>query len=253
MTAKPFGPVLRHLRRLAAPAAEPASDRTLLERFTARHDEAAFSELVRRHGPLVQGVCRRLLGDIHAAEDAFQATFLLLATRAGSLRRPESVGCWLHGVARRVALRARVRADRLRRRERRADVKAVARPAAAELSWREVCAVLDDELARLPERYRAPLVLCYLEGRTRDEAAKQLGWSVTVLRGRLERGRDRLRQRLTRRGLGLEAALLVEAVAPVDVSAGVVEATVRAVAGGAARSVAVVCSPKTGPGAMRVS
>src|SRR5437879_1451389 len=138
MTAKPFGPVLRHLRRMAAPAAEPASDRALLERFTVSNDQAAFAELVRRHGSLVQGVCRRLLCDAHAADDAFQATFLLLATRAGSLRRPESVGCWLHGVARRVALKARAVADRRRRREQPADVEAVARPDSDDLSWREV-------------------------------------------------------------------------------------------------------------------
>jgi RNA polymerase sigma factor (sigma-70 family) len=193
------------LRRIQTLAADGQGDPVLLARFLGQRDEAAFAALVERHGPMVLGVSRRVLHDDHAAEDVFQATFLVLARRANAIRRRESVGSWLHGVALRLAHKAKAQAARAGRRD--------ARPAPAppdpleDLSWREVRQVLDDELRRLPERYRLPLVLCYLEGRTRDEAAAQLGWSAQRVKGQLERGRDRLRRRLTRRGVALSAAL----------------------------------------------
>jgi RNA polymerase sigma factor (sigma-70 family) len=197
-----------HVSRLVAGrSAGSPSDRVLLERFVAGRDEAAFAALVRRHGPMVLGVCRRVLRHAHDAEDACQAAFLVLARKAGSIRRHASVGSWLHGVAYRVAMNLRRHAARRGRLER-ALVDVPDAAAAGDVTWREVQAVLDEELRRLPEKYRAPLVLCYLEGHTRDEAAGHLGWSVGTLRGRLARGRELLRVRLLRRGLPLGAALV---------------------------------------------
>ncbi|HZY84573.1 MAG TPA: sigma-70 family RNA polymerase sigma factor [Gemmataceae bacterium] len=169
--------------------------------------------MVARHGPLVLGLCRRLLGNRHDAEDLFQATFLVLARRAGAIRKPQALSCWLHGVAYRLALKARAEAKRRRDRERQAPCP----PESAEpdLSWREVSALIDEELQRLPEAQRLPLVLCYLEGLTQDEAAHRLGWPRGTLKRRLESGRERLRARLTRRGVTLGAALF-----PVALSAG---------------------------------
>jgi RNA polymerase sigma factor (sigma-70 family) len=182
------------------------SDRELLERFVASHDESAFTVLIERHGPMVLGACRRALPNCHDAEDACQATFLVLARKAGSLRKKESLGSWLHGIARRVAAGLKREAGRRKNRERRVYPAAPTNPA-TETTWREVQAVLDEELERLPERYRAPLILCYLECMTRDEAGKQLGLSPGGLHGRLERGRDMLRKRLIGRGLSLSAGL----------------------------------------------
>jgi RNA polymerase sigma factor (sigma-70 family) len=248
-----IGTVLRHVRRLAAARhAESTPDRTLLERFVADRDEAAFEALVRRHGPMVLGVCRRVLRHPQDTEDAFQAAFLVLARRAAAVRKSDSLGSWLHGVAYRVA--ANLRRDLARRHARET---VVADPpesaAAAEVSWQDVRLALDEELARLPERFQAPLVLCYLEGKTRDEAARELGWSVGTLRGRLERGRDLLRSRLTRRGLALSAALLGAALshdasaalpdtviaAAVKIAAGAVPAHVAVLAGGVLRTMFV--------------
>src|SRR5919197_2768556 len=153
-------PFLRHL--FAAPAADGLTDRQLLGRFAAARDEAAFAALVRRHGPLVLGVCRRVLRQEQDAEDAFQATFLALARRAGSGRWRESLGGWLHDVAYRVAAKARAEAARRRAHEQRAGEELADVPAAGDATG-ELGAVLDEELRRLPEGYRCPLVLCYLE------------------------------------------------------------------------------------------
>jgi RNA polymerase sigma factor (sigma-70 family) len=179
------------------------SDPELLERFTRTGDEAAFAALVRRHHPMVLGVCRRVLHHAQDAEDACQAVFLVLARKAASVRGREALAGWLYRVASRVATKARA-AKRLS-------------PApedlpgpddtARDVSWREALAVLDEELVRLPAAYRAALVLCYLEGRTQDEAARQLGWTVGTLRGQLERAREKLRARMLRRGVSLPAAL----------------------------------------------
>jgi RNA polymerase sigma factor (sigma-70 family) len=211
--------VVHHIRNLAAgQAASDVSDRDLLDRFLAGGDEAAFAALVERHGGMVLGVCRRVLRNAHDAEDACQAAFLVLARKAASIRNHESLASWLHGVGFFAATRLkrqlarRAAREALRREVPQADV-------AAEVSWREMRALLDDELARLPDRFRSPLVLCYLEGRTRDEAAQQLGWTVGALRGRLERGRECLRARLARRGLTLSAALFAGALVESSASA----------------------------------
>src|SRR5262245_23718950 len=166
MTTLRTDTVLRHVRRLAARPASVLDDRQLLERFTAGRDEAAFAELVRRHGPMVLGVCRRVLHNSHDADDAFQATFLVLVRKAGSISKGESVGGWLQRVAHNVALKSREQASARRRREQRPEGHSPA-DALAEVTGRELLAVLDEELARLPQRYRAALVLCYLEGKTR--------------------------------------------------------------------------------------
>jgi RNA polymerase sigma factor (sigma-70 family) len=197
-----------------------ASDGELLNWFVAERDSAAFAELVRRHGGMVLGVARRELGDTPDADDVCQATFLVLARKAAAVRRKDAIGAWLYGVARRVA--RKIGAAKARRRGREAPLTEIPGPdTTAVVSWRDGLRVLDEELGRLPDSYRAPLVLCYLEGRTQDEAARQLGWSLGAFRGRLERGRARLRDRLTRRGVGL-AVLAAAAVArPGPVSAAV--------------------------------
>ena len=178
----------------------------LLDRFAVDGDEVAFEALVARHGPMVLGVCRRSLRDEHAAEDAFQATFLVLARKAGTLRRPDRLGPWLHGVARKVSARSRAVAARREAREARAGVPdAVDLPPDADLQRRAVAAAIHDEIARLPESYRAPIVLCSLQGLSHDEAARHLAWPVGTVRGRLARARALLKSRLARRGFGLAA------------------------------------------------
>jgi RNA polymerase sigma factor (sigma-70 family) len=200
-------------------------DGQLLERFAAARDEAAFEALVRRHGPMVLGTVRRLLGNEADAEDAFQATFLVLARKAGAVGKHGSVGGFLYRVAYNLALKAKAAAAR--RRERGTGGRSSASPL-DELTARELLAALDEEMGRLPENYRAPLVLCYLEGRTRDEAARQLGWSLGTLKHRLEQARSRLRGRLERRGVGLPAALLAAGLAAATVPAGLAGSVSRA-------------------------
>jgi RNA polymerase sigma factor (sigma-70 family) len=195
------------LRRLAARRVDPPPDGELMQHFSTDRDAAAFEALVLRHGPMVLHVCRRILRDEHAAEDAFQATFLVLARKAATLGRQESVGNWLYGVASRVSLRARVEAARRRDRERRTTTRG-GRDPLGELTVREAQQILDEELSGLPARYRAPLVLCCLEGMARDEAAQQMGCRLATLKSRLERARALLHRRLARRGLILPGALL---------------------------------------------
>ena len=199
------------LRHLPGPAAPPPADREALAAFVARRDEAAFAALVRRHGPMVLRVCRRVLGHAQDAEDACQATFLVLARKAGSVGRAEALASWLHGVAVRTALRARRDAGRRRARERQASMGEGPDPA-EDLAWRDVQTLLETEIARLPERYRAPFVLCHLEGRSRAEAAAELGLPENTLSSRLARARDRLRDRLARRGVHLSAVLAAAAL-----------------------------------------
>src|SRR5262249_32744489 len=158
-------------------------------------DEEAFQALVHRHGPMVLGVCRRVLHNSHDAEDAFQAAFLVLARRADTVRKHESLGSWLHGVAYHVAAKARDRATTRQKHERRAGSPPTPDPL-AEVTGRELLTVLDEELQKLSGVYRAPLVLCFLEGKTRDEAAGLLGWSLSTLQRRLERARKCLAARL---------------------------------------------------------
>jgi RNA polymerase sigma-70 factor (ECF subfamily) len=229
--------IVQHIRSvLEAPGDSGRNDAQLLDDFAGRRDQTAFATLVRRHGRLVLAVCRRVLGNAHEAEDAFQATFLVLARRAGALRLRHSLSSWLYGVAYRLALKTRTRASRQRQHEARAAAAHMS-PAHDNLSWNEVRAVLDEELTRLPERLRAPLILCYLTGKTQDEAAQHIGWSLATFRRRLERGRILLRDRLTRRGLALSAALsalLAQdalAAVPVPLLTGTVETATAFAAG----------------------
>jgi RNA polymerase sigma factor (sigma-70 family) len=212
-----------------APAGE--SDERLLERFVRLGDPAAFEALVRRHGPMVLGVCRRALRDEHAAEDAFQTTFLVLVRRAAAIGEPRLLANWLYGVAFRVAHKARSAALRRAEHERQAAAMAPADPL-DELTRGELRSLLEGELYRLPEKYRAPLVLCYLEGKTHQEAARQLGWPVGSMSARLARGRELLRGRLAQRCRSLPAgafgAMLARDFSARDVPAGLVDATVRA-------------------------
>jgi RNA polymerase sigma factor (sigma-70 family) len=182
------------VRRLAAEPLSARGDGELLERFVARRDERAFEALLERHGPMVLGVCRRAIGDAHLADDVFQATFLVLARRADAVRRRDGVASFLHGVALRLARKA-LRAEIAR--SRREAVAAQRRAASDDARLTAALLRLDEELGRLPDHYRDPLLLCYLQGRTQDEAAAQLGWSLSTLRRRLGHGRDALRRRLT--------------------------------------------------------
>ncbi len=212
--------VLRHLRQAVCLRAEAEmSDRQLLERFLGRREEAAFAALLHRHGPLVWGVCRRVLGNHHDAEDAFQATFLVLARKAGSIAARDLLANWLYGVAHRTALKARATAARRQARERQvADMPEVA--GEDREPWQDLLPLLDRELSRLPEKYRAAIVLCDLEGKTRREAARQLGVPEGTVAGRLARARALLAKRLTRDGLALSGAFLAAALARATASAG---------------------------------
>jgi RNA polymerase sigma factor (sigma-70 family) len=186
-------------------------DRALLARFADHRDGPAFEQLVKRHGRLVFGVCRRLLGDPHRAEDAFQAVFLVLARDPRRAADAASVGGWLFGVARRVGLAARRHELRRARREALAPARNVDARPPSEIN--DLLAALDEELAALPDDLRAALVACFLEERTHDEAARELGWSVSTLRRRLDRGKELLRVRLARRGVSLAVGLLTTALA----------------------------------------
>jgi RNA polymerase sigma factor (sigma-70 family) len=207
MTSGRYGLVLHEVGRLlGGGTVATLGAGQLLERFAADRDSSAFEALVSRHGPMVLGTCRRMLSDPLDVEDAFQATFLVLARKAGSIQDADRLGPWLHGVARRVATRSRALSGRR---------KSLERQGGEEPSFEspdllegfEVREALDEELSRLPEKYRAPLVLCYLEGLTHDEAAAQLRWPVGTVRSRLAGGRDRLRAALTRRGFAPSAAV----------------------------------------------
>jgi RNA polymerase sigma factor (sigma-70 family) len=187
------------------------TDRQLLLAFSAAADQTAFAALVERHGPMVLRVCRRVLRQEQDAEDAFQATFLVLARKAGSIRRSEALASWLHGVAHRVALRARRDAGRRRTHERRAEPMP-AKAQTREVEWHEVQAALDEEVRALPEMYRAPFVLCFLEGKSRAEAARELGVKEGTVWSRLSQARKRLQEQLGRRGIELPALLAVAAL-----------------------------------------
>jgi RNA polymerase sigma factor (sigma-70 family) len=237
--ASPGGSLIRELRA-AVLRREPSglSDGELLECFVLERDEAAFEALLRRHGPMVLGTCRRLLNNEADAEDAFQATFLVLAKRAASVVPRAMVGNWLYGVARRTALKARVAAARRRAKEREA-AKMAEREEPADGAWSDLRPLLDRELGTLPDKYRAALVLCDLEGKPRQEAARQLGWPEGTLSCRLARGRALLARRLKRRGLTLTAAALAAALAgnaaaaavPGPLAAGTVKAAAAVAAG----------------------
>ncbi len=187
-------------RRLGRQSGCTLTDGQLLDDFVTRGDEAAFEVIVWRHGAMVFNLCKRLLHDGHEAEDAFQAAFLVFARKAGSIGKGESVGSWLYKVAYRVALRARAKAAR-RNIPTEATDEVPAREEPDDVVWRDLRPVLDEEIDRLPEKYRVPFVLCYLEGHTNEEAAEQLGCPKGTVLSRLSRGRERLRSRLALAGL----------------------------------------------------
>jgi RNA polymerase sigma factor (sigma-70 family) len=218
---------LASVRRTLALAAEPSDDARLLARFAGDRDEVAFAELVARHGPAVWAACRRGALNAADAEDAFQATFFVLARRAERVRRAASVGGWLFRVAVRLSARTRIRAARP------VPDRPVPEPTADpadRAAWRDLVAVLDAEMAGLPDAVRAALVTCYYEGLTQDEAARRLGWKVRTVRARVARGRKLLRSRLARRGIDLGAALAAAAIS-VDTRASLLQVNLSSTAG----------------------
>jgi RNA polymerase sigma factor (sigma-70 family) len=246
MAQQTLSRAVQTLRAAARPRAGVAaeSDHALLTRFVQRHDADAFRELVRRHERTVLAACRQVLPDPADVEDAFQATFLVLLKKARALDASAPLGGWLFGVAHRVAVRAR--SDTRRRASREAEA-AARKPTTVELpdlSWREAAAVLHDELNALPEKYRLPLLLCCVQGVTRDEAAEQLRTTVGAIRGQLERGRSLLERRLTRRGIALSAGwlavLLGSSRAAGVPPARLIELTLRAATGTTTPSVAAL-------------
>jgi RNA polymerase sigma factor (sigma-70 family) len=237
--------LLCYIRRLVArPVVDADTDSAILGRFVATRDERAFATLVERHGPLVLRVCRRVLGDAHEAEDAFQAAFLVLARKADSVRPREALAAWLHGVTYRVAMKARAAKARPLRATRTLDFP----PAdphpdpLAEISGRELLNIIDEEVQGLHRVYRLAVILCCLEGLSLEEAARRLGWTRGSVKGRLERGRAQLHERLVRRGLTLSVALtaaeLSRGAASATIATTTISSTVRAALTGAGCSAA---------------
>jgi RNA polymerase sigma factor (sigma-70 family) len=224
--------VLRHLRRVALlPRADGPSDADLLESFLSRRDEAAFEALLRRHGPMVLGVCRRVLGNRHDAEDAFQATFLVLVRKGTTIRPRELVGNWLWGVAYRTALKARAMNTKRRTKEWEAQLAEKPR-APVNGALEAMLGRLDEALGRLPEKYRVPLVLCELEGRSRKEVARTLGLPEGTLSWRLAQAKKMLAKKLAQHGAtlsaGAVAVVLSQGAASAALSASLLKSTAKA-------------------------
>jgi RNA polymerase sigma factor (sigma-70 family) len=239
--------VIQRLRRAVLLREESGmTDGKLLDCFLSQRDDAAFAALVRRPGPMVWGVCRRVLPNYHDAEDAFQATFLVLVRKAAAVQPKEMVANWLYGVASQTALKARSVAARRKGRER--QVVEMPEPAVEERDvWHDLQPLLDQELSRLPDKYRVPIVLCDLEGKTRKEAARQLGWPEGTVAGRLATARKMLARRLARRGVALSGGALAVVLSQKAASAGVppsvVASTIKAatlVAAGHAAAAGVI-------------
>jgi RNA polymerase sigma factor (sigma-70 family) len=205
--------VLRYIGHVACvKEGDAPSDSQLLQQFVDHRDEGAFATLLQRHGPLVFGYCRQVLRDLHAAEDAFQATFLVLARKAASIRKHESLAPWLHRVALNISHAAKTSAAQRHTHERQAAL--MSQPhSASEVTLRDWQPLLHEEVNQLPEKYRVPVILCYFEGKTHEEAARRLAWPVGTVKGRLARARDLLRTRLARRGVTLSGAGLAAALA----------------------------------------
>jgi RNA polymerase sigma factor (sigma-70 family) len=233
MAAASLHHVLTYLRRVMHGGAGDRTDGDLLRRFVAGRDEGAFETLLKRYGPMVLAVCRRILDNETDAEDAFQAVFLVLVRQACAVHRHESIGSFLHGVALRTALRFRSDLARRRHHERHGAAMPAAEPT-PDTVWRDLRPVLDEEVARLPGKYREPLRLCYLEGKTYDEAAHALGCSRGTISSRLTRARERLRRRLMGRGVTLSGSLLatvlVARAAPAAVPPPLLQVALRAAA-----------------------
>lgn len=208
MADGPLNRVIKDIRRATLqPEGGNVSDGQLLESFLTNRDEAAFAALVNRHGPMVMGVCRRVVHDLHDAEDAFQATFLVLVRKAASIGRRELLGNWLYGVAYRTAMKARTL--KAKRAGKTTEAVSMARQEATEdRTWQDLQIVLDQELSRMPDKYRKPVVLCHLEGKTKKEAARLLGCPEGTVSGRLARAREMLAKRLARHGLALTGGAL---------------------------------------------
>jgi RNA polymerase sigma factor (sigma-70 family) len=227
--------VLQHLRKLAGFGDRlEFSDRQLLKRFSAARDEAAFTALVERHGPLVLGVCRRVLQNSQDAEDAFQATFLVLARKAGAMGWQETIGPWLFRVAQRIAIK--MRSQRTRRLGSETPLSSLSSAGAGAdpensvdvhqsptvtAVQKEAARYLDEELDRLPVKYRSPLILCYFQGKTNEQAARELGWPAGSISRHLARARELLRERLVRRGVGCTSAALAGLLVTQELSAAV--------------------------------
>lgn len=225
------------------------SDEQLLERFLARREggESAFEALVARHGPMVHRICRQILSDPHDAEDAFQATFFVLVRRAEAIRNRDSLACWLHGVARRVALRARTDGDR-RRRENTSVFEHFKADGRDQPQRAELRSSVREEIELLPEKYRAPVVLCDLEGQTHAEAAETLSWPVGTVSGRLSRARELLRSRISRRGVALSSVGVLSALSAKEATAKTIDAIARRTARSAALLLNEAAGASTIPG-----
>src|SRR5947209_1042933 len=219
MATSQVSAIIHHLRRTVLPrGGADLTDGQLLEDYISRRDEAALAALVRRPGPMVWGVCRRVIRNYHDAEDAFQATFLVLVRKAASIASPELLANWLYGVAHQTALKARATTAKRRARER--QVTEMPELAVAEQDlWNDLQSLLDQELSRLPDKYRVAIVLCDLEGKTRKEAARQLGVPDGTLAARLARGRVMLAKRLARHGLTVSGGSLAVVLAQNTASA----------------------------------
>ena len=241
MTAS-LGHVLAQIQRWTSPRLQEFSDAVLLERFVQHRDESAFAALVARHGQMVLRSCRRVLNDEHEAEDAFQATFLILARQARTLRQAGALPGFLHSVARRVALKARAKTAARAGQSFLAEELPDAHSDPLErLTARELLTALDEEVGRLPAPQRSAVVLCCLEGRTQEEAARLLGWTSGSLRGHLERGRNRLQARLRRRGIALSSTLAIVAVSRGEAVSGMlIQSAVQAALSGGCGSAAAL-------------
>ncbi|MFO0880975.1 MAG: RNA polymerase sigma factor, partial [Gemmataceae bacterium] len=220
MSGRVFSNIMRWMCVVIEGKKDDCTDAQLLDRFVQKKDETAFELLVRRHGPMVFAVCRREIQEIHEAEDAFQATFLVLVRKAGELRQPDRLASWLHGVAYRVARKARKLSAR--RRAEPLNLDDVNGPEqVSDLAWKELQYVLNGEIERLPTKFREPVILCYLNGLTYAAAARRLGVPAGTVSAWLDRARELLRARLVRRGLTFSAGMLGTLMAQNAVAAAV--------------------------------